>query len=442
MKRKLFLLYCLFPTFLFGQGILSALEDMHSVAKGETWESIAASRGVEVSDLQAANPDVSPGKKLRKGTLLIVPRKAAASASESVAEEPAKAVPVIRTSVRDLKVGVLLPFGEANMVEFYRGLLMAADSVRRAGVNIDIHAWESGSTVASVEALADKIVGLDILFGPAGATQIPAVAEICKEQGTRLVLPFRTGQALYDYPLVYNAASPRTLLYETAVRKLLNFYGDSNYVIVQTGKPDADGKAFCDVLLKKMEELSMPCRVLPLAGDDFAYESAVNQYKGNMLIIDDSSLSSLDSLTSHLKAFRQKHPQYRLTLVGYADWLDANGSLPEQLTGIDTYVVSPYYYNASTDRTKRFERLYAKNFRAYISKNNPRYVALGYDLGCYFLSGFSAMGDTFEQMQENLPQEPYQSRFLFERADQHLSFFNRFVQFVHRSADGRVELVR
>ena len=59
---------------LFGQGILSTLEDMHSVEKGETWESIAASHGVSVLDLQAANPDVVT-KKLKKGTLLILPKK-------------------------------------------------------------------------------------------------------------------------------------------------------------------------------------------------------------------------------------------------------------------------------------------------------------------------------------------------------------------------------
>ena len=58
MKRILTLLYCLWPMLLFGQGILSTLEDMHSVVKGETWESIAASHGISVLDLQAANPDV------------------------------------------------------------------------------------------------------------------------------------------------------------------------------------------------------------------------------------------------------------------------------------------------------------------------------------------------------------------------------------------------
>ena len=48
---------------LCGQNTLSTLEDMHSVIKGETWESVAAAYGVSVPELQAANPDINGRKK-------------------------------------------------------------------------------------------------------------------------------------------------------------------------------------------------------------------------------------------------------------------------------------------------------------------------------------------------------------------------------------------
>jgi LysM repeat protein len=52
---------------MYGQNTLSALEGMHSVGKGETWENIAASKGVSIAELQTANPDINPDKKLKKG---------------------------------------------------------------------------------------------------------------------------------------------------------------------------------------------------------------------------------------------------------------------------------------------------------------------------------------------------------------------------------------
>ena len=63
------------------RNILSTLEDMHSVVKGETWESVAANYGVSMAELQAANPDVKDAK-LKKGTLLIIPKQAEASGGQ------------------------------------------------------------------------------------------------------------------------------------------------------------------------------------------------------------------------------------------------------------------------------------------------------------------------------------------------------------------------
>ena len=76
---------------------------------------------------------------------------------------------------------------------------------------------------------------MDILFGPALAVQLQPVAETCREQGVRLVLPFFSGQPLEDYPLVYNATAPSTYLYDSALKKLMSFYPDMSYVIVHSG---------------------------------------------------------------------------------------------------------------------------------------------------------------------------------------------------------------
>lgn len=426
---------------LFGQGILSTLEGMHSVVKGETWESVAANYGVSIMELQAANPDVKR-QKLKKGTLLIIPKKQQQISYVPVNEVPEKPLRVIRTVISDLKVGVMLPLSDKKMVEFYRGLLMAADSVRKSGVNLDIHAWDCGTTSAQVEALLPKIGELDVLFGPASATQIPAVAEACKERGTRLVLPFFTGQTMQDYPLVYNATPSNTVLFEAATKKFMSFYADRNYVIVNSGKTDFKGKLLTEAITQGLSERSVTPRTLAIEGDDFAYETAFNQFRENMIVLDDSSLPSLNTLLSHLKAFRQNHPQYRLSLVGYSEWQNEAETLMGDFFAFDTYIVSPCYYNRLDDRIKRFERTYARNFRAYILKENPRYAALGFDLGCYFLTGLATQGDTFEQMQNSLRQKPYQNWFRFERSTSGLSFTNSFVQFIHYTPESKIELIR
>lgn len=438
MKRILILLYCVCPLLLYGQNVLFTLEDMHTVVKGETWESIASQQGITVMELKAANPDVKK-KKLKKGTLLILPQR---QEPVPVAEVPEKPVPVIRTAYSNVRVGVLLPLADRRMVEFYRGLLMAADSVRKSGVNLDIHAWDCGTTIAQIEALLPKLKELDVLFGPASATQIPPVAEVCKEQGIRLVLPFFSGQILQDYPLVYNVTAPSTLLYVAAMNKLRSFYPDRNYVVVRTGNTDNKGKNLVETVTQSLAQQASAPRTLELEGDDFAYESAFNQFRDNMIVLDDSNIRSLNILLSHIKDFRLKHPQYRLSVLGFDSWLDETATLLDDFFTLDTYIISPYYYNVLDDRIKAFERNYTKNFRASVSMKNPRFAALGFDLGQYFLQGISSLGDTFEQMQGSIHQKPYQNFFSFERNASAVSFVNNFVQFIHYTPENKIEIIR
>ena len=441
MKRILILFYCLCPMVLFGQGILSTLDNMHSVVKGETWESVASSYGVSIMELQAANPDVK-SNKLKKGTLLIIPKKPKQMDFVPVSEVPEKPLRVIRTVISDLKVGVMLPLSDKKMVEFYRGLLMAADSVRKSGVNLDIHAWDCGSTTAQVEALLPQLSELDVLFGPAQATQIQPVAEACKERGIRLVLPFYSGQVLQDYPLVYNATAPNSIHYEAAVKKLLSYYPDKNYVIAHSGNPDNKGRALTESLAAALAQRTGTPRTFELAGDDFAYESAFNQFRQNVIVLDNSNVATLNSLLAHLKAFKAKHSQYRISLLGFDGWQDDATVALEDLFAFDTFIVSPYYYNMWDDRTKEFESNYMSNFHTSVILNNPRFAALGFDLGCYFMSGLANLGDTFEQMQSGIQQQPYQSWLRFERNTSGISFFNSFVQFIHYTTDNKVELIR
>lgn len=442
--RIVLILLCLCPMILYGQNTLSTLGDMHSVSKGETWESVAASHNISVLELQSANPDVT-GKKLKKGLLLIIP-KSPQSQDPSEGEDSVTSAQVkdtlVRTSISDLKVGVLLPFGEEKMVEFYRGLLMAADSVRKSGVNLDIHTWDCGTTVAQVESILPEIRGIDILIGPTSATQIPPVAEVCREQGTRLILPFWSGQFLQDYPLVYYATAPQPIVYNAAVKKLKSYYSTENYVIVHSGTPNNRGKALCEALTQSLAQHTSVPRTLEIEGDDFAYESAFNQFRHNMILLDDSSIRSLNILLSHLKDFRQKHPQYRLSLLGYPEWQEETQRLLTDFFSFDSYIISPYYYNVLDERTKRFQRAYEKFFHTPISQGNPRPAAFGYDLGLYFLGGICSLGDTFEQKQSSLQQQPYQNWFLFERSATGMCFSNSFVQFIHFTPENKIEVIR
>ncbi len=449
MKHILIIIACFCPLFLFAQNVLTTLQGMHSVVKGETWEKIAEGHGVSVLELQAANPDVA-GKKLKKGTLLILPNK-------TVSKEPAdegsdkQQTGIIRTNISDLKVGVMLPFSNKKMVEFYRGLLMAADSVRQSGVSIDIFAWDSDTQATQIEArgvdsqpMLQKLAELDVFFCQAPLALTQTISEVCKTNGTRLVFPFWNEQTHLeqDCPLLYNATASNATLYNVAAKKLMSYYPDKNYVVVHSGTPDRLGQMLTESVLQATSKQNVSHRTLELEADELAYESAFNQFRDNVIVLDDSSQRSLNILLARLGDFRKAHPDYRLSFLGHTTWQAETERLLKDFFALDTYIISPYYYNVLIEKTKHLERTYAKNFRTHIAKSHPRYAAMGFDLGHYFLQGLSSLGDTFELRQHTLLQEPYQNRFCFERSTGGMGFTNNFVQFIHFTTQEKIELIR
>ena len=58
------------------------------------------------------------------------------------------------------------------------------------------------------------------------------------------------------------------------------------------------------------------------------------------------------------------------------------------------------------------------------------------------MQGLSQLGDTFDQKQGDIPQEPYQNRFHFQRNASGMGFTNHFVQFIHYTNDNMIELIR
>ena len=126
------------PSIMDAQNTMSVLNRLHQVNKGETLFSIAKQYNVTEQDILTANPDIKNKSKLKKGTFLTIP--VAASQTEPAVTE------VKKEPLKNIRIGVILPFEEKDerakkMVEFYQGFLMAADSIRKEGLSMDIYAF-------------------------------------------------------------------------------------------------------------------------------------------------------------------------------------------------------------------------------------------------------------------------------------------------------------
>ena len=132
--------------------------DIYTVKKKDTIFGIANSYGLSLPELMDANPEMKQeGYMLQKGTTLFIPyakgqknpNQKATTATTAAASQKTTAPAAVKpaaTVSNAVKIGVMLPLHDVDgdgkrMVEYYRGILMACDYLKKHGVSTDVHAW-------------------------------------------------------------------------------------------------------------------------------------------------------------------------------------------------------------------------------------------------------------------------------------------------------------
>ena len=159
----------------------SKIREMHKVKKKETIFGIAREYGLTVQELIKANPDMNnPGYELKKGDFIVIPYPESKPAE---VKAPAEAKPEV-ASGNAMSVGVMLPLHDENgdgrrMVEYYRGVLMAIDSLKNMGLSVDVYAWNVAEEANISKFLNDKNASkCDLIIGPLYSKQVPPLARM------------------------------------------------------------------------------------------------------------------------------------------------------------------------------------------------------------------------------------------------------------------------
>ena len=349
-----------------------------------------------------------------------------------------------------VRIGVLLPLKEQTergetMVEFYRGLLMAVEQVKQEGTSVEVTAVDCGSSETALrEALRNPALAqCQAIFGPVDAVQVTTLSEFCREHRIRMVLPFNTPcPQVYSNPWIYQVGVAQELLYPQITSLVTSTLKGANFVFFHSGERDERGKAFTTHLAQVLRLKNLSVKELNAGADEFACDMALNQYKQNVIIPDSRSQAAATKLLATMKGYAASHPQYRISLLGFPEWVSYTGTLLRDFYKMDTYVFATSYRNPLSGRVAKFEQQYKANFGRASQVSYPRAEMFGYDLGYYFLHGYALLGIDFDEAQSSLQLQPVQHSFSFHRVGDGGGFVNQHVQLVHYTPNRTIETIR
>ena len=348
-----------------------------------------------------------------------------------------------------VRMGVVLPLKEktsrgAKMIEFYQGLLMAVDSVKRQGCSVEVTALHSGSSAAAMDSLLMNapLGQCDVIFGPLDASQLPALADYCDLRGIRLVVPFSSlTTQVGGHPLHYLVNAPRHAVQKQASWYVQALYPNDNFVVLESGEKNEEGANLVERVRAEMDGNNIYVRQLSISANDSIFTEALDTEKTNVILVNSSTLNALHALLNKLRPFAAQHPQYRFSLFGYPAWQSYAAQTQNDLYRFDTYIYATFYRDPLDKRVTDFEQRFESNFGRAVSATFPRYGLFGFDLGYYFLSGLGLFGDQLEAHLTDIPYTPLQHALEFQSQGDADGYINHFVQLVHYDSNQSTEIL-
>lgn len=425
----------------------SRCRDMHKVKRKETVFSISREYGISEAELIAANPELKGENKIKKGTFLCIPYPKA----QTEQNIQSQAIPTDSELFREnrkkterfstIKAAVILPFLDgvsksesSRMVEYYEGLLMAVDSLKRTGTSIDLYTYNSGPESASLNSILGKseMKDMDIIFGPLYQQHIKPLTEFAKKQDTRLVIPFTSkDNTVFQNPTVYQINTPQSYLYSEVYDHFVRQFPNANVIFIEASQGTKDKAEFIKGLKDELRNRSIPMKSLK---EDVTVESlktVLRTDRENIFIPTSGSNLTLIKILPQLTLLVREQPESRIHLFGYPEWQTYTKDHLEAFFELDTYFYSSFYTNnllpAAINFTKNYRRWYGKE----MDERYPKFGMLGFDTGYFFLKGLARYGSSFEKNMQGLDLIPIQTGFKFQRVNNWGGFINKKVFFVH-----------
>ncbi|MCM1522627.1 MAG: LysM peptidoglycan-binding domain-containing protein [Muribaculaceae bacterium] len=379
------------------------------VKKKETLYSIAVAHGITVAELEAANPGLV---SLQAGQVLSIPvrkPKSEADNPKPIGEttEPQQSASTAtteltadstRAEVSEVSIAVILPFmleeetpskSAQRYTEFYKGLLLAVDSLRTTKAPIHVSTFDSEGSVVKMREIIENpdFKRHNAIIAPDNAAQLAILAEYGKNNNVKVLNSFVIRDESYlTNPAMIQGNLPSALMYKKAVSALVERLRHSTPVFYSVKDVTSDKKEF-------VTELKEALTAEGIAYTEIETESALTptdlaslQPDGNYTFIPTSSRQAdLNKLMPGLIEWRDKEVTPLVRLFGYPEWTMFRGETLSNMHNLNTTVYSRFFADYDDTRSDALENKFKFWYGTGMESAVPRQGLMGFDAGMFLI---------------------------------------------------------
>jgi LysM repeat protein/ABC-type branched-subunit amino acid transport system substrate-binding protein len=386
------------------------------VRPNETAATIANDYGITEKELISLNPELKKGVKL--GMILRVPK---GQRKEPVKKEQGSLMKSINTNARK-QLALLFPFNITKIesdtinstqarlkkdkflnltLDFYSGALMAIDSARVLGMNVDIKILDSQETknTSNVAALVQQnnLQGMDAIVGPFYQANVEKLAELVEPNKIPVISPL-SKEVGKKYSNLYQSM-PSSELLRTSIFDFMKSKNGNVIAVIDSKKGSVK---------QYIQDMQPETKIagLSLKGSVVADSLKILLQKDrlNYIVLASESTGMILATTSAMLA-AQKEYQVQLVILEPNETLDFEEISLTRLTKLKLLYPSLSRPN-ETDEANQFDAKYKK-----LNKILPnQYAIRGFDVTFDTLLRL-AQDKTFEETAQASPSEQIENKF-------------------------------
>lgn len=432
---------------------VSELFYYYTTKEKDTLYSIARSYNVGVADIINANPDLRNG--LKAGQVLKIPK--VVQLPDDIVSQADTLVKIAEPCVAPgqsvtYNVALMLPFFSSismeepkdslseedayisthrqqglrggNFAEFYEGFMLALDSVKKAGMSVTLHVYDTERDTGKIKKIVRELslIHPDLIIGPVFSEDVSIAARFARYEEIQLVSPLSVKPELVNNNPNIIQVVPSKLHEGYALANYLKQLNKGRFILVR-GADSMSMKNSWRFKKYIMDHAPVDISGKPLHFTDYVLKDSLmrvlhkilSKEEENYILVFSDHEPDVSKLVSRLYLLSDVYP---IRLVGMPSWQVWKSIDWIQLHGLQLQLISPFYVDYSSPLTRNF-LLKSRSKLGYepydIRSQGYNFTMLGYDIGFYFLSALKQYGRNFGNCINQVEAEQLLTRFHFQK---------------------------
>lgn len=389
----------------------------HRVMVKETLYSLSKAYGVSIDSIKSVNNGLLDGLKMNQLINLPILKEYKDSIGYSARFDS--------SAIKDeYKVFLLLPFYLDEMdraedtssrvseriyqklfaksqysIDFFNGFKLAADSVVKDGLRLELKVFDSSNDTARLRKwIRDSaFVGADLIVGPLYYDEFVIMADYAKRNQINIVSPVKqSNRILLGNNYVSKVASSDPVLLDFMGTYLADSLYMHNLVMAYPDhmKDRSQAEMIRKSFQRSIEQLNdtLPRVLKELMWDpkNGNIKAKLDSSKQNIILVPSEDQPFVTQILTKLRMLED----YDITMIGMEKWNSFDNIEIQYLHQLKVHLLSSELISTDSKQVKKFRKHYRKAF----DLDAEKFSYLGFDVGMYYLNLLNKYGLNFESM--------------------------------------------